>query len=227
MPSQHDVSSPENARARLDGAPERDAVNVGRHRQGAAGDPATHEVLGVNPGCRVRVEVGASSVVAPHGSRAGPSNSGAGHGDLLQHALELRAVTVVSGCQDESEIRETVPERLVPSPVWGPGLACRRRRLMACEHESAPAAGGLARLTTHHAEVCAGRRNRGGLLPPGGRKTSTTFPAPRAARPRTSHPGQNRQSSGAARCAGNDPAELMIKAVVCADDFSAPVVRLP
>ena len=37
------------------------------------------------------------------GSRAGPSDSGAGHGYLFQHALELRAVTVVSGCQDERE----------------------------------------------------------------------------------------------------------------------------
>lgn len=37
------------------------------------------------------------------GTRAGPSDSGAGNGDLRQHALELGAVTVMAGCQDEGE----------------------------------------------------------------------------------------------------------------------------
>ena len=37
------------------------------------------------------------------GAGAGPPDSGARHGYLLQHALELRAVAVVSGCQDEGE----------------------------------------------------------------------------------------------------------------------------
>ncbi|ARZ66712.1 hypothetical protein SMD11_1048 [Streptomyces albireticuli] len=37
------------------------------------------------------------------GPGAGPSGSGPGHADLLQHALELWAVAVVSGCQDEGE----------------------------------------------------------------------------------------------------------------------------
>jgi hypothetical protein len=34
---------------------------------------------------------------------AGPSDSGAGHGDLFQHAFELGAVTVVTGSQDEGD----------------------------------------------------------------------------------------------------------------------------
>ncbi|BDH12384.1 hypothetical protein HOK021_35630 [Streptomyces hygroscopicus] len=37
------------------------------------------------------------------GSAAWPSDSGAGHGNLLQHPLELGAVTVVPGCQNEPE----------------------------------------------------------------------------------------------------------------------------
>ncbi|RPK51202.1 hypothetical protein EES40_04155 [Streptomyces sp. ADI93-02] len=37
------------------------------------------------------------------GPGPGAADSDAGHGDLLQHSLELGAVTVVSGCQDEGE----------------------------------------------------------------------------------------------------------------------------
>lgn len=37
------------------------------------------------------------------GTGAGATDSGAWHGDLLQNVLELGAVTVVSGCQEEGE----------------------------------------------------------------------------------------------------------------------------
>lgn len=37
------------------------------------------------------------------GSGAGPSDAGAGHGNLVQDVLELGAVTVVSWCQQEGE----------------------------------------------------------------------------------------------------------------------------
>ena len=60
-------------------------------------DSASSQVAAVLPG---RVGLVRQDMV---GSRAGPSDSGAGHGDLLQHSLELGAVTVVSGCQDEGE----------------------------------------------------------------------------------------------------------------------------
>lgn len=60
-------------------------------------DSASSQVASVAAG---RVGLVGQNVVGPG---AGPSHSGSGHGDLLQHMLELGAVTVVSGCQDEGE----------------------------------------------------------------------------------------------------------------------------
>ena len=60
-------------------------------------DSASSQVAAVLSGC-----VGLVCQQAV-GTGARPSNSGTGNGDLLQYALELRAVTVVAGCQDEGE----------------------------------------------------------------------------------------------------------------------------
>ena len=60
-------------------------------------DSASSQVAAVRPG---RVGLVRQDTVGP-GAR--PSDSGSGHGDLLQHMLELGAVTVVPGCQDEGE----------------------------------------------------------------------------------------------------------------------------
>ena len=59
--------------------------------------PRRPQVAAVLPG---RVGLVRQDIVGP-GAR--PPDSGAGHGDLLQHTLELGAVTVVSRRQDEGE----------------------------------------------------------------------------------------------------------------------------
>lgn len=60
-------------------------------------DCASSQVAAVLPG---RVRLVRQYAVGPG---AGPSGSGAGNGDLFQHPLELRAVTVVAGGQEEGE----------------------------------------------------------------------------------------------------------------------------
>ena len=58
---------------------------------------ASSQVTAVAAGC---VGLVCQDMVGP-GARS--SDSAAGHGNLPQHVLELGAVTVVSGCQDEGE----------------------------------------------------------------------------------------------------------------------------
>lgn len=60
-------------------------------------DSASSQVAPVASGC---VGLVGQHVVGPG---AGPSHSGSGYGDLLQHVLELGTVTVVSRCQNEGE----------------------------------------------------------------------------------------------------------------------------
>jgi hypothetical protein len=60
-------------------------------------DSASSQVAAITSG---RVRLVRQQTV---GTGARPANSGTGNRDLLQHALELGAVTVVAGCQDEGE----------------------------------------------------------------------------------------------------------------------------